>query len=510
MDISEYTDLLKGGAIIFTFETTLKKIKHEVLKQIVILAINDNLTTEEIFNIHKFIIDKRNPTYRCCVYKERAIVNQRAKLAAGYMPIDDEYSKLIDIRYTDQIMYVIESACDRCQINKYTVTEACRGCLTHKCREVCPANAMMSVGGKAYINQDLCKECGLCKKACPYNAISEVLRPCKVACPTGALSVSYDDRRAIIKNEDCIQCGACMNACPFGAISDKSFVVPVAKRLKRNIPMAVIVAPSISGQFGPNVSIGKFKSALIKMGFQNMIEASCGADIVTIHEAKEFIERIEHDDNYMTNSCCPGFYKYIEKNFPSEVSKISTTVSPMIATARMLKSENPDLKIVFIGPCTAKKAEITLPEVAGAVDYVLTFEELCAMMDAFDIDPELCEDIDINEGSVFGRGFAIAGGLTASIENYLRTENIDIDFKPIKVSGPEEIKKALTLAKINRLPGNFIEGMMCNGGCINGAGVFSTPTFTRATFIKEGKSSIIKNVTDNLNCDNIDEIDLER
>lgn len=494
----------------FTFETTLKKIKHEVLKQIVILAINDKLTTEEIFNIHKFIIDKRNPTYRCCVYKERAIVNQRAKLAAGYMPIDDEYSKLIDIRYTDQIMYIIESACDRCQINKYTVTEACRGCLTHKCREVCPANAMMTVGGKAYINQDLCKECGLCKKACPYNAISEVLRPCKVACPTGALSVSYDDRRALIKNEDCIQCGACMNACPFGAISDKSFVVPVAKRLKHERPMAAIVAPSISGQFGPQVSLGQIKCALKKIGFKDMVEVSCGADIVTVHETKEFLERMENEDNYMTNSCCPSFFNYIEKKFPSEISKISKTVSPMIATARLLKAENPELRVVFIGPCTAKKAEITRPEVAGAVDYVLTFEELSAMLDAFDIDPTLCEDININEGSVFGRGFAIAGGLTASIENYIRTENIDTNFKPIKVSGPEEIKKVLTLAKINRLPGNFIEGMMCNGGCINGAGVFSTPTFSRATFLKEGKASAIKNVTDNSACNVAENIDMER
>lgn len=494
----------------FTFETTLKKIKHEVLKQIVILAMNNNLTTEEIFNIHKFIIDKRNPTYRCCVYKERAIVNQRAKLAAGYMPIDDEYSKLIDIRYTDQIMYIIESACDRCQINKYTVTEACRGCLTHKCKEVCPANAMMTVGGKAYINQDLCKECGLCKKACPYNAISEVLRPCKVACPTGALDVSYDDRRALIKNEECIQCGACMNACPFGAISDKSFVVPVTKRLKRERPMAVIVAPSISGQFGPNVSLGQIKSALLKMGFKDMVEASCGADIVTIHETKEFLERMENEDTYMTNSCCPGFFSYIEKKFPSEISKVSKTVSPMIATARLLKAEDPELRIVFIGPCTAKKAEITRPEVAGAVDYVLTFEELSAMLDAFDIDPALCEETAINEGSVFGRGFAIAGGLTASIESYVRSENIDTTFKPLKVSGPEEIKKVLTLAKINRLPGNFIEGMMCNGGCINGAGVFSTPAFSRAAFLKESKTSTIKNVADNSACSSSETIDMER
>ncbi|MEG0580206.1 MAG: [Fe-Fe] hydrogenase large subunit C-terminal domain-containing protein, partial [Niameybacter sp.] len=136
-----------------------------------------------------------------------------------------------------------------------------------------------------------------------------------------------------------------MNACPFGAISDKSFVVPVAKRLNRNRSMAAIVAPSISGQFGPNVSLGQIKSALLKMGFKDMVEASCGADIVTIHETKEFLERMENEDTYMTNSCCPGFFSYIEKKFPSEISKVSKTVSPMIATARLLKAEDPELRI---------------------------------------------------------------------------------------------------------------------------------------------------------------------
>jgi [FeFe] hydrogenase (group B1/B3) len=495
----------------FTFDTALKKIKHEVLKQIVLLSINDNLNTKEIFNIHKFIVDKDAPTYRCCIFKERAIVNQRAKLAAGYMPIEDEYSDLIDIKNNEQIMYVIEAACDRCPINKYTVTEACRGCLTHKCKEVCPADAMMTVGGKSYINQELCKECGLCKKICPYNAISEVLRPCKTACPTGALKVGELDRRAVINEDDCIQCGACMTACPFGAISDKSLVAPVAKRLyhkKHN--MIAIVAPSISGQMGNNVSIGKVKSALKTLGFSNVFEASCGADMVTIHEAKEFVERMEDGHTYMTNSCCPGFFSYIEKKFPTEVSHISNTVSPMIAMGRAIKTENPDAKIVFIGPCTAKKAEARRPDVAGVIDYVLTFEELCAMLDAFNIDPETCDEEKLEDGSVLGRGFGMAGGLTAAIENYISTENISIEFKPVKVSGPVEIKKALSMAKINKLQGNFIEGMMCIGGCINGAGVFSDPISTRGKFIKEGKDSSIKNVCDNKTSTVMNDVSLDR
>jgi len=206
----------------FIFETYLKEIKHEVLKNIAILAKEGRLNTEDLFNIHTYIVDKDKPKTRCCVYKERAIVDQRVKLAAGYLPVGEDNNNLVDIKGNNQIIYILEAACDRCPLNKYTVTEACRGCVAHKCTEVCPTKAVARVAGKAYINQDLCKECGLCKKNCPYDAISEVLRPCKVVCPTGALTVNTEDRRALITTEDCVQCGACMNACPFGAISDKS------------------------------------------------------------------------------------------------------------------------------------------------------------------------------------------------------------------------------------------------------------------------------------------------
>lgn len=495
----------------FTFETSLKMIKHEVLKQITLLAINDKLTTENIFDIHELIVDKRVPKYRCCVYKERAIVNERAKLAANFKP-DSNFTKLDEFNDDfGQIMYILAAACDRCPINKYTVTESCRGCLTHKCMEVCPANAMMKVAGKAYINQELCKECGACKKACPYNAISEVRRPCWIDCPTGALSVREDDRRAIIKEDDCIQCGACMKACPWGAISDRSYIVSVAKELtaKKN-DLVAIVAPAISGQFGSDISLGKIKSALLKMGFSNMNEVSCGADIVTMHESKEFVERIKSGEGYMINSCCPALYSYIEKEFPGQVSKISTTVSPMIASARIIKEANPDAKVVFIGPCTAKKTELNRPEVKGAVDYVLTFEEICAMFEAYNINFDECEDLDVNEGSKFGRGFAMSGGLSLSIANYIKSEGIDIEFKPLKVSGKDEIRKTLLLAKVGRLPGNFIEGMMCSGGCINGAGTFITSPATKGDFIKEENAAKIKNVADNKSATCICNINMER
>ena len=495
----------------FQFETQLKKLKHNVLTEVAKLAKDDNLTTETIERIPYEIIQGDIAMYRCCVYKERAIVLERAKLAAGYLAngdnIDDEF---VDIREDDQIIYVIEAACDRCPINKYSVTDSCRNCLAHKCHEACNFGAITYVAGRAYINQELCKECGMCKKACPYDAIAEVMRPCKRVCPTGALDISKDDRRAMIKEETCVNCGSCMSACPFGAISDKSLIVPVAKRLARGRKMYAVVAPAITGQFGPKVGYGKIKNAIKKLGFSDMIEAACGADAVTVHESKEFIERIENGDSYMTNSCCPGFLSYIEKMMPSEVSKISGTVSPMVATARYIKSVDPEAKVVFIGPCTAKKSEAVREPIRDAVDYVLSFEELLALFSVFDIEVEACEEAVVDDASIYGRGFGAHGGLTAAIENYIRSQGLEVNFNPVKVSGGIEIKKAMTMAKMGRLQGNFIEGMMCEGGCINGAGTLATPFKAKNTFNKVNSQASRKAVIDNEKISDYDKVNFER
>lgn len=491
-------------------ETEVKRIKIKVLRDIVKLTKEDNLTKETLGRIQYDIIRGERAQYRCCVYHERAIVKERAKLAAGFLPNGDEATELIDIKDNDQIMYVISAACDRCPINKFYVTEACRGCVTHKCMEVCPVHAITRVDGKAYINQEMCRECGMCKKACPYTAISEVMRPCKKVCPTGAIDVNPDDRRAIIKNEDCIQCGACMAACPFGAISDKSYIVDVVKALKSNKNVYAVVAPAIAGQFGPKVMVGQIKSACKEVGFENMVEAACGADGVTVHEAKEFIERMKKGDKYMTNSCCPGLVSYIEKKFPSEVSKISGTVSPMVATGRMIKSEDKDAIVVVIGPCTSKKAEMRKDFIKGAVDYTMTFEELTALFEAYDIDIEKCESEEIDDASLYGRIFAQAGGLTSAIKNYVAEKNINVEFKPVSVSGKAEIKKAMTMAKMGRLDGNFIEGMMCIGGCIGGPAALNSQMKTKGVLNKFSKESSKKSVLSNEKLEEFDKIELEK
>lgn len=494
----------------FQFETQLKKLKHEVLKHVAILAKEDRLTKEELEKIPYEVIPGSKANYRCCVYKERAIVAERVKLAAGFLAngdnIDDEFT---DIMPNDQIVYVIEAACDRCPINRYTVTDACRGCLAHKCIEACNFNAITMAAGRSYINQELCKECGMCKKACPYHAITEVIRPCKVSCPTGALNVDPEDRRAVIKEEDCVSCGRCMVACPFGAISDKSLVAPVAKKLAGKEKIYAVVAPAIAGQFGMKVTYGQIKDAMLKLGFEDMVEAAFGADAVTVHESNEFIERMENGDKYMTNSCCPGFLSFMEKKFPDQVGRISGTVSPMIATGRYIKKNDPDAKVVFIGPCTAKKSEAVKESIKDAIDYVLTFEELIALLDAFDINLEQCEDRQVDDASIFGRGFGAHGGLTAAIENYVKDKGINATFKPVKVCGLD-IKKTITLAKVGKLEGNFIEGMMCDGGCINGAAAIVNSMRSKAVFNKLNSTASKKAVLANEKIEDFHDINLER
>lgn len=493
------------------FETELKKLEYEVLKNIAILVKEDKLIQDEMDKIPYDIIPGEKPRYRCCVYHERAVIKERIKLAAGYLPNGDMPGELVGAKEDDPIMYVIGAACDTCPINKYTITEACRGCLQHKCMEVCHSHAITRINGRSYIDQNICKECGLCKEACPYNAISEVIRPCKKSCPTQALDIRLEDRRAMIKYENCVSCGACKEACPFGAISDRSYIVPVIKRLKEGKKRVyAVVAPSITGQFGVNVTVGQIKDALKKLGFEDMIEAACGADAVTAHEASEFLERMLNGDNYMTNSCCPGFVSFIEKKFPDQIDRISNTVSPMTATGRLVKKRDKDAVVVFIGPCTAKKDEIRREEVKDSIDYVLTFEETSAMFGAYNIVPEECEDVEVNDASAFGRGFAQGGGLSAAIEDYIKSKNMDVKFNPVKISGHDNIRKFMLLAKNGKLPGNFFEGMMCHGGCIGGAAVTCSQRKTKVPLSKFTKEAKVKQVISNEILNEFQNIDLEK
>lgn len=479
-------------------ESNVQMIKYQVLMEVAKQAFNGTLK-ENYKKIPYIIVKGPKPITRCCVYHERAVVEDRVKVAMG----GDKNNK--------NVIEVLESACDECPMNRYTVTEACRDCLAHKCSEACPFGAITHVGQRAYINHDLCRECGRCAAACPYNAISDVMRPCMKACKAGALTIN-ENKKAKIDNDKCIECGSCAFMCPFGAIMDKSYITNVIDLIKNknkeNYKIYAVIAPAISSQFS-YAKIGQVVKAIKTLGFHHVIEAALGADMVALHETHDFAAEI-NEKNFITSSCCPAFVKYIEINYPQLMDHVSTAVSPMIAISRLIKETDHTAKVVFIGPCTAKKAEINEEDIEGSTDYVLTFEELLAMLDAKDIQVNECQEDVLDNASFYGRIFARSGGLTESVKHVIMHEKLDADFRPVICSGLKECDMSLKLAKIGKLNGNFIEGMACLGGCIGGAASLNHAPKDRKEVDKYGEMAKEKGVADAVRVFDMSKLNLDR
>ena len=435
------------------FDTYVQQLKYQVVKEVIKKAYNDDLINC-YKDIPKIISPGPKPTSRCCIYKERAILEERIALALG------------GNKENPNSVEVIEIACDECPIGGMYVTPACRGCLVHKCAEVCPRNAITIVDHHAVIDKEKCIECGKCTTACPYSAIIKQKRPCIESCKVKAISVN-EEKKAVIDNEKCISCGACVYQCPFGAISDKSLVLDVIDILKnsdnnKNYKVYAVIAPSIVGQFD-NTTPEQIVTGIIKLGFHQVVEAALGADIALYHEAEEFKEK-----EILTTSCCPSFVMYVEKNFPELTKYISSSVSPMIYVAQLIKESDPTAKVVFIGPCTSKKLEYKLEKTKGAVDSVLSFEELQAFFDARDIDMQALDETVLNNASFYGRIFAKSGGIKQGIEKISKDLGIK-DLRTVAMNGIDECKVNLLKLKMGKSLENFFEGMACNGGCLNGA-----------------------------------------
>ena len=239
------------------------------------------------------------------------------------------------------------------------------------------------------------------------------------------------------------------------------------------------------------------------------MEAALGADIVSYHEAHGFAETIE-EMKWKTTSCCPAFVDYVRKMFPDQMGHVSNTVSPMIAAARLIKSTDETAKIVFIGPCTAKKMEIKQDDLKDAVDLVITFEELAAMLDAMNINLEECEDSALDNASFYGRIFARSGGVSEAVRQIVEHEKIDVEFKAVQADGLDDCAKILRLAKAGKLDGNFIEGMACKCGCIGGAASLSHGPKDVSQVDKYGKLSKEKNSIDAISVFDLDGIELDR
>lgn len=461
-----------------TFETDVQLLKYRVLKAVAKRAYEGTLM-ESYYEIPKLISPGPKPTMRCCVYKERAIVQERVRLAMG------------GDRRNPNIIEVIEIACDECPVERYMVSESCRGCISQRCIKTCPKQAISKKNGKAHIDFDLCIECGRCAKVCPYGAITEHVRPCERSCKVGAIHMN-EEKKAEINPEKCISCGACSYACPFGAIMDKSFMVDainIIRNKKENYKTVAIVAPAISAQFD-GVTLGQVATAIRQLGFDYVVEAAIGADMVADKEAEELVEK-----GFLTSSCCPAFVDYIKKHVPELADKISHNLSPMAELGKFVKlgGESP-VKCIFIGPCTAKKAEMRLPNVDLWIDSVLTFEELQAMIDAREIEMENLEETSMNDASYFGRIFGRSGGLTEAVLEVIKEKGLDFEVKAEACDGIEACKAALLKAKFGKLDKNFIEGMACVGGCVGGAASLNHEPKSRMKVDKYGKDSDKENV----------------
>ncbi|MBQ9121360.1 MAG: 4Fe-4S dicluster domain-containing protein [Clostridia bacterium] len=464
------------------FDTKVQHLKYKVLREVARQAWDDTLL-ENVMDIPKLIVPGKTSTMRCCVYKERAILGERVKIAMGG---DKDNPNVIE---------VIDIACDECPAAGYDVTDSCRGCLAHRCEDVCKRGAIsFDHNHVAHIDKSKCVECGQCAKVCPYSAIINRKRPCQMACKVKAISINQDNAAAI-DNEKCIQCGACVYQCPFGAITDKSYILNVIDLIKKSdgnkkYKVYAVVAPSVSSQF-TYAKLGQVISGLKALGFHTVIEAALGADMVAQAESRELAEK-----GFLTSSCCPAFVQYIRSAFPELLPLVSHNPSPMAALAKYIKQTDSNAKVVFIGPCTAKKAEAQLEAVKPYVDAVMTFEELQALYDSKDIDITSLSEEALDNASYFGRIFARSGGLSDAVAQGLKEQNISFDLKPVPCDGIEACKVALLKKSKNVLDGNFIEGMACIGGCIGGAGCLTHGEKNKAEVDKYGKEALEKTIGD--------------
>lgn len=462
------------------FDTKVQFLKYRVLREVSRSAFYNDLH-HAAYSIPQVIVDGPTATMRCCIYKERAIVAERINLAMGGNLDNPNVIEVLDI------------ACDECPVGGYEVSDACRGCIAHRCEDVCKMGAISFEQHKAIINREKCVECGKCASVCPFSAISNRKRPCQNACKVKAISMN-ENKKAIIDNNKCISCGACVYQCPFGAIMDKSFIVEVIELLKASksntkYKVYAVVAPSIASQF-KYVKLGQVITGIKRLGFYSVVEAALGADMVVNLEADELIKK-----GFLTSSCCPAFVKYIKLQFPSLSEHISHNLSPMAIIAKYIKKTDPNSKVVFIGPCTAKKMEMNNPDVSPYIDSVITFEELQALIDSLNIDMDALPEEVLDNASFFGRIFARSGGLSDAIKEVLIEKNIkDYKFQPIACDGIEACKTALLKASKQVLPNNFIEGMACIGGCIGGAGCLTHGERNKNEIDLYGKEALETNI----------------
>ena len=408
-------------------ETPIKTLRQKVFTEVAKVAFDSQNINDDIEAIPYKITPGDAPLYRESIYRERAICSERVRLAMGLsLRPDDEpvhvtsgldESNVAEKYYEPPLMQVIPSACDMCEDNVYEVSNQCRGCVAHPCVEVCPKGAISIVDGKSHIDKDKCIKCGKCKAICPYDAIAKKVRPCAAAC--GVKAISSDERgRAQIDDEKCVKCGQCM-------------------------------AAAVIGQFGDDVRLWKIKAALKEIGFAEVFEVALGADIGAITEARHYVNEVKTGKlPFLLTSCCPAWSMLAKKTLPDMVETVSSALTPMVATARTIKQRHPEAKIVFVGPCAAKKLEA---------------------------------------------GYAVAGGVANAIENCINEYYPGTEVYIEHAEGLSDCQKMLLMAKAGKKDGCLIEGMGCPGGCVAGVGTnIAIPKAAQAVrkFVKDSTTAL--------------------
>ena len=465
-------------------ETRIQGIRHSIFTEIARMAYEtDGYVGKRIEELPYEIIPGEIGNFRNDVFLERAIVGERLRLAMGlpcrgageHAPLSDniELADQAETYYTPPLINVIKFACNACAEKRVFVTDGCQGCLAHPCVEVCPKHAVTldRYNGRSNIDQEKCIKCGKCAEVCSYHAIIVQERPCAAACGMDAIH-SDENGKADIDYDRCVSCGQCLVNCPFGAISDKSQIFQVIRAIRSGERVYAALAPAFVGQFGPKVTPGKLRAAMKELGFADVFEVAIGADLCAAQEAEDFVEEVPEHLPFMATSCCPAWSSMAKKLFPDYANCISMALTPMTLTARLIKRHNPNAQVVFIGPCAAKKLEAMREDVRSEVDFVLTFEEMTGIFDARQLDLEnIEEDPDgVNDASVDGRNFAVAGGVAKSVEDVIHEKYPDREIKIANAEGLRECRKLLTMAKAGKYNGYLLEGMACPGGCVAGAG----------------------------------------
>ena len=418
---------------------------------------------------------QNGPFSRSSVWHDRAVLKYRIRARLGFSCEGErDVSRTLRSYYEEMReappprgdpLTVCSAGCDGCRDRAFMATDNCRGCFARPCVWNCPKKAVSVERGRSKIDDSACVRCGKCAQVCPYKAIVEIAVPCEAACPVGAIRKDVEGH-ARIDFGRCIFCGACFRACPFSAVMEKSQLVQLLCALRDGESLTAVVAPSAAWQFPGSVE--QLFSAIRALGFDDVVEVARGAEMTTEHEAREFVERQKEGRGLMTTSCCPAWVNLVRKHLPAFLPHVSDTPSPMAYAARIAKERRPGNRVVFVGPCIAKRDEALRRE---NVDFVLSFEELGAVFAARKIAPVALEPAKLDRPArEDARNYAKSCGVTKSVLEGLKGElppDFTLDSRFIDGLDRKSVGM-IRLYAAGKLPGNFLEVMSCKGGCVAG------------------------------------------